>query len=80
MFPKERLFQIFKACFVDINFFIKIKAEDPVTNHSHAAAIIERQSGCFIQNSSNLKGLGRESCDTTVSRISRLWSELSIGR
>jgi hypothetical protein len=72
IFPKYKLFQIFKAYFVDFSFLAKIKAEEPLIKESQAAIITEQHSGCLVQNSSNLKGLGRENDREAVFRINGL--------
>jgi hypothetical protein len=54
------MFHLLRAALVWLSFFTKQTAGEPETKCSQVAAITRPQVGSRVQNSSNLKGLGKK--------------------
>jgi hypothetical protein len=74
--PKKYLFQCLRAFLVCLSFLDKQKEGDPITAVDQASLITTPQEGSLDQNSSNLKGRGREGMGRMVSSKRGLWSEV----
>jgi hypothetical protein len=69
-----------RAYFVAFNFFDSVNAGEPAECELQAEEIMFLQDGSFVQNSSNLKGLGRLFERVTVCSNKGLWSEVMAMR
>jgi hypothetical protein len=77
MLPKCSTFQTFRAALEALILRLKEKAAEPLIGQLHALAITEWLERSLVQNSSNLKGLGRLGQLLVVDKRRGLWSEKS---
>ena len=80
MLPKWREFHFSKANLVFLSFLGRHLSGKPRTILCQAASIIWPQEESLIQNSSNLKGLGKKQEVLLVLRVMGLWLELRAKR